>query len=138
MHLTPCSLAITASPTPLVRVTTFWRQWFFLFSTPSSSWWGWLSMASQFGCFYASHHGLILSYTWRILWLQMLSWLSHSLSRFVWIHVNLCISHKITLCVSGCVKCFCLIHIITFLCVLMCKSYKLVINISVAFSCTFH
>lgn len=82
IQLSPCSLAITATPTALAPVTMFWRMWFFPFSTPFFSWWECHSMVWQCGYFFASPRSLTSSYTWRILWLQMSSWPSHSLSRF--------------------------------------------------------
>lgn len=82
IQLSLCSLAITASPTAHVPGTTCWRRWFFLFSTPFSFWWGCHSMPWLCGCFFASPRSLTSLYTWRISWLRMSLWPSHSLSRF--------------------------------------------------------
>lgn len=114
IQLSPCSLAITATPTALAPVTMFWRMWFFPFSTPFFSWWECHSMVWQCGYFFASPRSLTSSYTWRILWLQMSSWPSHSLSRFAtlalgnlnglrihwWLIIKLLVFHRLFVSIS--------------------------------------
>lgn len=76
------SPAITATRMALAPATTCWRLWFFLFSTPFSSCWGWSSTAWLCGCFFASPPNRILSSTWRISLLLTSSWPSPFPLRF--------------------------------------------------------